>query len=467
MALIVVIAAVIVVLVGAAAVLVVAGPFSWRTERDAAQGGGDSTGNPAQSPGAPKDFTGELVWMKSYGGRGDDQFLSAASTPDGGFVAVGFSQSSDGDLSGNRGLSDFAIARFDADGNKVWLKTYGGNGRDIFNSVVATPDGGFVAVGGSESSNGDLLGNKGLFDFVIARFDADGNKVWLKTYGGNHEDLFNSVTSTMDGGFVAVGYSASSDGDLSDNKSNGQDFVIARFNADGNKVWLKTYGGSLADVLSSVTSTSDGGFVAVGDSASSDGDLSGNTYGGNRGHSDAIIVKLDADGNKVWLRDCGGSNYDFFNSVTSMTDGGFVAVGYSDSSDSGLWDNKGDGDFVVIRFDENGKGLWSKNYGGSDSEGFTSVAQVPGGGFIIAGASESSDGDLANNRGDNVCVIARFGANDELLWLKPCGETTEDYFSSVILTSDGGFVVVGWSESSDGDLSDNGGGRDFVVARFE
>ena len=124
------------------------------------------------------------------------------------------------------------------------LKTGGSNSITILfiKSVQETSDGGYVAVGYSQSSNGDLKGNKGQDDFVIAKFDSNGNKVWIKNYGGNNAEIFSSLDSTSDEGYVAVGYSQSSDGDLTGNKGY-RDFVIAKFDGNGNKIWIKNYGG--------------------------------------------------------------------------------------------------------------------------------------------------------------------------------------------------------------------------------
>jgi len=347
-------------------------------------------------------------FIKNYGGSGSDTFQSIERTNDGGYVAVGSSKSSDGDLTENKGSSDFVIAKFDGNGNKVWIKNYGGSGLDYFYSVQETSDGGYVAVGYSYSPDGDLTGNKGSNDFVIAKFDSDGNKVWIKNYGGSDGDYFNSVQETSDGGYVAVGFSQSSDGDLTENKGC-YDFVIAKFDSDGNKVWIKNYGGSNYDYFHSVQETSDGGYVAVGFSQSSDGDLTR-----NKGENDFVIAKFDSNGNKVWIKNYGGSSTDYFYSVQETSDGGYVAVGYSLSSDRDLTENKGSSDFVIAKFDGNGNKMWIKNYGGSNYDYFNSVQETSDGGYVAVGYSNSPNGDLSGNKGGNDFIIAKFSEEGEL-----------------------------------------------------
>jgi hypothetical protein len=459
---VIVVVAAVVVLAGAATALALADPFFWSAEQDVTQGEGDGTGDLVQQPETSEDFKGELVWMKCYGGNSFDAFVSAVSTLDGGFVTVGSSDSSDGDLPGNRGSSDSIIAKFDADGNKLWLKSYGGSSGDSFSSVILTPDGGFVAVGDSASSDGDLSGNRGGYDFVIAKFDENGNKLWLRSYGGSGYDSFSSVSLTPDGGFVAVGFSFSSNGDLSGNGGGGENFVIAKFDADGNKFWIKTYGGSDSDRFSSITPTLDGGFVAVGNSDSSDGDLPG-----NRGSSDSIIAKFDADGNKLWLKSYGGSSSDSFSSVTSTSDGTFVVQGWSRSSDGDFSDNKSGSDFIIAKFDADGNKLWLKSYGeNSEDTSFSSVIPTPDGGFVAAGHFNEY-GRLSDDWSGYDFAIAKFDADGNKLWLKTYGGSSYDFLYSAAPTPSGAFVAVGWSDSSDGDLSGNRGDEDFIIARFE
>jgi putative cell wall-binding protein len=411
------------------------------------------------------DESGDTArWIKTYGGSSADEFYSVAPTADGGFVAAGFSYSSDSDLSHNEGDADFAIAKFDASGGATWIRSYGGSGTDRFYSVAPTADGGFVAVGDSASSDGDLSDNKGYYDFVIAKFDASGGATWIKTYGGSDMDRLLSVVPTADGGFVAVGESISPDGDLSDNKGI-RDFVIAKFDTSGNLTWIKTYGGDHIDSLASVVSVSDGGFVAVGHSYSLDNDLSSNER-----NADFVIAKFDENGDVIWIKSYGGSSWDAFSSVASTADGGFVAVGNSASSDGDLSDNKGSNDLIIAKFDENGDATWIKNYGGSEREGLLSVTTTADGGFVATGYTHSSDGDLLGDKGsydESAFVIIKVDASGNKAWAKTYGGSNFEVFNSVTSTADGGFVMAGYTASSNGDLSPKKGAEDFVIAKVD
>ena len=262
-------------------------------------------GNPAGSGTENSDIseadglnaTGEIapVKVQNIGGSRDEYFYSIATSSDGSYVAAGYSYSNDGDIPGNNGGTDAIIAKFDQGGNLVWVKNIGGSNDDMFYSVTSSSDGGYVAAGYSYSNDGDIPGNHGRNDAIIAKFDQDGNLVWLKNIGGSGADGFSSIAMSSDDGFVAVGWSYSNDGDIPGNHG-GQDAIIAKFDQDGNLVWLKNIGGSGTENFASVAISSDGGYVAVGWSSSSDGDIPD-----NHGDADAIIAKFDQDGNLAWV----------------------------------------------------------------------------------------------------------------------------------------------------------------------
>ncbi|MDR1790435.1 MAG: fibronectin type III domain-containing protein [Propionibacteriaceae bacterium] len=407
----------------------------------------------------------------NYGGTLGDSFASVAALSGGGYVAVGHTESNDGDLTANKGSGDALVAKFNAKGKKVWLKNYGGTGLDEFSSVVATADGGFVAVGSSGSKSGDLPATKGDSDAIIAKFDAKGKKVWARNYGGSKFDEFTSVAALSDGGYVAVGRTVSSNGDISGSKDfpasdedceqGCGDALIARLDANGKKVWLKNFGGLYHESFASVAVAADGGYVAVGATNTSDGELptqggpTASCGSGDRWCYDAVIAKISSSGKLVWSKSFGDPEDDYFTSVAATPDGGAVAVGFSNYTPPG--DDESDpptspGGAMIAKFDANGTKLWYK-LSGSESEGakFHGIAPTADGGWLAAG------------EWDEDAVIAKLDANGEQLWLKHYGGSYDDKFVSVVANTSGGWVAVGDSSSYDGDVDGNNGNNSSIL----
>jgi hypothetical protein len=392
--------------------------------------------------------TGPAEWVSDHGGSKYDTFYSSIQTSDGGYASVGISSSRDGDLRGSGGKDNAVIAKFNASGKMAWMKSYGGNGTDEFKSLVQTSDGGFVAVGSSTSTGGDVPDNKGLSDFMIAKFNASGNKVWIKTHGGNGGDELNSVIPSADGGYIAAGYCGSDDGDLAGAKSY-ERIVFVKFDARGEIVWIKKFGNAF-DRVNSIIQAPGGGYVAVGEFDDS-----------------FLIAKIDENGNILWHRTYGGQDYDELKSVALSSDGGFVAAGSSSSHDGDVPGNNGNWydpneDFIIAKFDASGNKVWIKNYGGKYVDWLESVVQAPDGGYVVAGSGYSWDGDLPkyNDSSDSGAVLLKVDSSGKKEWVKRYIGYT---FFSVINLAGGGYLASGKGENVPG----NKGDMDFVMAKVD
>jgi len=120
--------------------------------------------------------------------------------------------------SGSWPSSDFWVVRLDANGQKLWDRTYGGNDNELAWSAQLTSDGGVIVGGGSISgpSGTKTSTNYGDYDFWIVRLDADGNQLWDQSFGGTEDHFPYSLDVTRDGGIMVGGRSLSG---LSGNKT--------------------------------------------------------------------------------------------------------------------------------------------------------------------------------------------------------------------------------------------------------
>ncbi|HPO26412.1 MAG TPA: chitobiase/beta-hexosaminidase C-terminal domain-containing protein [Petrotogaceae bacterium] len=307
---------------------------------------GDISGNQGNFDGwiIKVDASGNKLWSKCFGGSEDDFFNRIIQTADGGYIVVGFTGSNNGDISGNQGNFDGWIIKIDASGNKLWSKCFGGTDFDYLYSIVQTSDSGYVVVGETESNNGDISDNHGVSDGWLMKVDATGNKVWSKVFGGTKADDLKDIIQTSDGGYIAVGKAISTDGDILGNLGNSDGWII-KFNSAGDKVWSKVFGGSDYDYLYSIVQSSDGGYIAVGDTKSNNGDISA-----NHGDRDGWIIKTDADGIKLWSKVFGGSGTDILFDIAWISDFVYITAGQTQSTDGDISDHKGNSDGWISKF---------------------------------------------------------------------------------------------------------------------
>ena len=141
------------------------------------------------------------------------------------------------------------------------VKTYGGTKNEGASSVVSTKDGGFAVLGYAQSNDGDVTGKvNDSFDYWVLKFDANSDMQWNKTYGGTNDDRGKQIIQTSDGGYLLIGYSSSSDLNVSENNGS-QDFWIVKLDISGNISWEKSFGYSGFDSGISVLQTSDNGYT--------------------------------------------------------------------------------------------------------------------------------------------------------------------------------------------------------------
>jgi len=371
-------------------------------------------------------------------------------------------------------LSFFLIFSFAnvAHAHESNITVIGGNLHDYFSAVVADGDGGYTVFGSYQSTTGELGSQlKGMSDAVIIKYDANNDIVWANNFGGTKKDEFYGGIKSSDGGYVAVGMSVSTDQDmtgLSPNDNYGE-AIIVKYDSAGNVIWKNSFGGNNTEAFNHVVETSDGGFVAVGYSGSSDRNMSGLW----RGVDDAILVKYTSNGIRQWTRVFGGGSVDRFEHIVATSDGGVVAVGYSSSSDrdmDGLL--KGSSyDGILVKYDANGNMVWKKSFGGFSLEYFTSAIGLNDGSIVVVGYGrvyKDVDGRDPDNTKMLQGILAKFDANGNIMWSKYFGGNKDDKFLSVTTTSDNGFIVVGSTNSDTDELSGlSKGGEDGLLVKYD
>jgi hypothetical protein len=278
------------------------------------------------------------------GGTNLDEAKSVEQTSDGGYIVAGWARSNNIDITVNNGVSDFWVVKLDALGAITWQKSLGGSGDDIAQSVKQTADGGYIVAGETNSNNGDVSGSNGGVDYWAVKLNSTGTTIqWQKCYGGTAADKAKSIQQTAEGGYILAGTAASTNGNITTNNGLENPWIV-KVSATGTIEWQKCYGGNFYDAANSIHQTNDGGYIFTGNVSSNSIDVSG-----NHGGDDVWAVKLNNLGTLQWQKCLGGTGSDIAYSVRQTADNGYVIAGKSNSANGDRAVAKGLADFWVVK----------------------------------------------------------------------------------------------------------------------
>jgi hypothetical protein len=363
---------------------------------------------------------GDTLWTRTYGGYTDDYGYRSRQTTDGGYVLVGQSKSF------GAGSYDIWLLKLDADGDTLWTRTYGGFEYDVGIHVEQTDDGGYI-LGGYTRSVG-----AGGFDAYLVKTDEAGEVDWTCVWGDSLDETVSCVTQTTDGGYIVSGNTQSFG-------PNGfMDAFLMKVEEGGDMEWVRIYGGDPTDFGRYVIQTPDEGYLLSGFCTKllQDQDV-----------RSVWLVKTDETGDTLWTRAYDVSDgYDLGQEIKATSDGGYIVAGWAEVS-LGV-----DYDVLLLKLDANGDSLWSRQYGGRRWDLGESVEQTSDGGYIVTG--------LANGISNVYDIwLLKTDANGDTLWTRTYGGTGNDHAYSVRETTDGNYLISGYTDSF------GTGGYDFYVLK--
>lgn len=395
-----------------------------------------------------------LEWEANLGGSHFDSGFSIRELSGGGYVGVGFTESNDGDVTGNHGDRDVWMVLLDSNGNLVNQFTYGGSGEDKGNDVLQTQDGGFIIAGYTDSNDGDVGNSLGNGDIWIVKTNASGGIMWEQTFGGSGFEEAQSIQQISSGEYVVVGTSNSTD--IGIPNLGAEDIIFLRLNNAGNPELIKLYGGTGQDYGFKVEQTQDGGYIIGGFTSSNDNDVSG-----NHGDLDAWALKIDGNDNPgiQWQTCVGSSAAERIYDIIQHSNGNYIMVGYQDNSPII--------EAYIASLQPDGTFLNSSTYGGSGNEAFYAVDEIANGDYIALGDTSSNDGDVSGNNGSNDIWATGFSPTGTFLWQDCLGGSAQQFGQSIIATSDGGAALCGFSIGAGGDVGGNNGSSDFWIVKLE
>lgn len=252
-----------------------------------------------------------------------------------------------------RGIDDYWVVKIDAVGNKQWDRTLGSSGGELLTGMVQTADGGYVLAGhatpgvGGEKSQPNYNTNNNV-DIWVIKLDAGGNKVWDRTFGGDGYDVVQDLQLSYDGGLILGGWSSSGATGTKTTPNRGiDDAWVLKLDGQGNLQWQQSYGGSSSDQVYRLQPTADGGYILGGRSSSPTSSEKTAVYRGGLG-GDYWLVKIDGAGQRQWDFGAGGTGDDMLWATWPAADGGYVMGGYSGSGAGG---DKTQGNFGLSTYD--------------------------------------------------------------------------------------------------------------------
>jgi len=401
-------------------------------------------------------FAQEPLWERTTGGKYADFLTDGISTMDYGFLLAGSTLSDAGNIK-NRGSYDYLLTKYTEDGDKEWSKLFGGLQTDLLRCILPDQDGGFLLGGISNSPEGGIksLPGIGQFDIWLIKLDLDGNILWQRVLGGLASEDLSDIVSGVDGGYL-IGGSSLSAVVLGGNKKESpsgiipkqslsyghEDYWLIKLDASGQIQWQKSYGGSRKDVLKKIIPLREGGYILAGESGSPAGGIKNTSL---KGGNDWWIIRIDMQGNILWQRTFGDEAEDILSSAIPTKDGNFLLGGYYTYIDT--TSAKNTSDIVLRKIDIDGNLLWKEVYTGSTDDYLTGLLENPDGSLILGAYSAGlkKGKKSLKGKGTEDFLLIKTGENGQELWRQSIGGIGKEVLKKVLLTRDGGYVLLGSS----------------------
>ena len=305
------------------------------------------------------DAGGSMQWNRTFGGSKTDNGHGILQTTDGGFIISAITESF------GAGSADAWVIKTDATGSEQWNRTYGGYSYDSTGKTIAgTSDGGYLIAGST------LSFGAGGRDGWLIKINTTGDEQWNKTYGTKNNEHFWEVHITSDGGYVMIGF-------VENNSAQRRDAWVVKTDSNGDTQWEKLFGPANQGL--SIQQTSDNGFVLLAE-------VKDTIFGG---YLNAWMVKIDQNGNEQWnklfITPKGDDRFAIHHNIKPTSDGCFIMTGIT----NGKTPIYSLGDLWLTKIDQNGDILWEKIIGGTQYDSTYSVEAISDGGYIVSGMTGS------------------------------------------------------------------------------
>jgi hypothetical protein len=352
-----------------------------------------------------------------------------------------------------------------------WQKSLGGKNNEYAYASTPTADGGYIIVGSTNSNNdGDVTVSKafngaGGTDIWVVKVNNWGEILWSKTFGGTKDDIATDVIETKDKNILVLATTASADGDALGNGSRGG-LILLKLKTDGSVLWRKVFAGGYN--VGELAFTKADAYSKPSIKATADGNY---IIGANilpLIKTDTWLAKITENGATLWTKTYGTNQNDWVNEVIPCADGGYLLVGGTEASTNELpGAGKGFIDIYILKVDATGALLWQKAFGGTNLDEAFSGTQLADGSFLVVGESNSTNGDFAENLGEKDGFVLKLSSDGFLQWKKQVGGIYSDGLYSIRQATTGKVYAFGQSNSTLGSVKPKGSVGDVWITQID
>jgi fimbrial isopeptide formation D2 family protein len=419
-----------------------------------------------------------LEWKKCFGGTGNDMANAIIKTNDGGYIIAGSSASNDGDVTGHHGSADSLdawVVKISSAGNIQWQRSYGGSGVESFEKIIALSDGGYLCYGSTSSNDGDVAGNHGMKDLWVVKINQSGQLLWQKCLGGTRDEFTGSIRQNSDGSYWMIGTTASGDGDVTGNVPYQgilyKNIWIAKLAADGSIMQERSIGGVSGDDFGyDIVETAEGGYVMAAFLTTHEEVF---PYAGTEPYGVVLKVRAPFFSSPDWM-----AMYEGMEPVSITPTGDRYMATYRARNCGGAKTNYR----TIVHLYENtavfvaspptqaasvfGSCITTPNWLGYHVQGSNGHAELDAvHGYVTVGTYDTVAG-ASTPHGDYDGFLGGYTANGNTNWRKYIGGSGKEYLTGIAALAQNEFIVAGYTNSNDDDVSGNHGGFDIWIVKF-
>lgn len=385
-----------------------------------------------------------LRQTQQLGTDGSDLSISSATDTSGNVFLTG---GTTGDLGGsNAGSRDAWIAKYDSSGNQSWIRQFGSSSFDTGYGIATDNQGNSYMVGYTE---GDLAGTKQaeFSDVWLAKYDSNGNQVWIQQFGSDVTNLSVDIDVDDTGNVYLSGLNV--EADQSSIVGNTDDYFVTKYDTNGNRQWYTEYGSPRDS--SALLNFDESYGVAVGSDGSvyTTGWTYGDLAGENAGAYDVWVSKQDNNGNQQWIQQFGTETLEFSWDVDTDSQGNSYAIGWTQGDLGGL--NAGSYDAWLAKYDTNGNQVWVQQLGTSGDDEAFGVEIGLDDSIFLTGYTDNNLG--GTNAGFYDAWVAKYDTNGNQAWIQQFGTPELDQAYGLTSDNANNLYVTGVTEGSLGDAN--------------